>query len=219
MSDLWPAVKALYLSRVRGFHRVQRILDRFRRQRIPDEVYASPKKLNLGSSDRLLPTYINVDAVPNKKPDIVCDASRLTFARDNEYDLVRASHICEHFAFEQLFEVLAEWRRVLRAGGYLIVCVPNFRALAWRAILQPSGYDLNEITYANGWITGMFAVGTQPEFGHKIVFTRKSLADVLKRSGFELVGELDYRKEHPFTLGIADNSCSPFSLNVAAIKR
>jgi predicted SAM-dependent methyltransferase len=173
----------------------------------------------LGSSNRLLPTYINIDALPEHSPDIVCDVSRLTFARDNEYDLVRASHILEHFAFEQLAEVLGEWRRVLRTGGYLVVCVPNCRALAWRAILQPSGFDLDEKTYRNGWISGTFALGLPPEFMHKIVFTRKSLTAVLSRSGFQVVGGLDYRKEHPFTLGITDDSCSPFSLNIAAIKR
>jgi hypothetical protein len=34
-----------------------------------------------------------------------------------------------------------------------------------------------------------------------------------------VLGIMNYRKEHPFTLGIVDDSCNAFSLNVAAVKR
>ncbi len=219
MSDLWLALTRLYLSHIRGYYRVQGILDRLRRQRIPEEVYASPRKLNLGSSHRMLPSYINVDVMKERHPDIVSDVSRLDFAGDNEYDLVRASHILEHFSFDRIPCVLAEWRRVLKPGGYLIVCVPNYRVVAWAAILRPSGYNLVDKHFGSPWIHGLFALDLPPEFRHQIVFTRKSLVKLLNESGFNVVGVLHYRKEHPYTIGITDDSCTPFSLNVAAIKR
>lgn len=219
MSDFWDAIWALHISQMRGNARLSWVLDRLDKQIIPDSVYASPKKLNLGSSDRILPTYVNVDVLEELKPDVVCDVRKLTFAADNEYDLVRASHLLEHFSIEEIPELVAEWRRVLRVGGYLVVCVPNHRALSWRAILRPSEYSLTSATYANGWVSGLFALGLPQQYRHKIVFTPSSLADLLASLGFRVAGRLNYRKEQPLTLGISDNSCNPFSINMAAIKR
>jgi predicted SAM-dependent methyltransferase len=219
MRDLWCAIRAVYFTRIRGYYRLQPVLDGFRKKVIPNEVDASPKKLNLGSSHRLLPGYVNVDGLAERRPDVVCDVSRLGFARDNEYDLVRASHILEHFALGDLSEVLAEWRRVLKTGGHLVVCVPNHQALAWRGILQPSGYNLDPMTYRNGWINGLFALDLPPELRHKIVFHFESLRGLLEKHGFTRIRRLNYRKEHPFTLGIPDDSCTPLSLNVVAVKR
>lgn len=218
MRDFLCTVDALYLSRVPGHYRVQPALDRFRRHVIPDAVYASPKKLNLGASFRRLPGYINVDVLAERQPDIVSDITTLDFAADNEFDLLRASHVLEHFPLERIPAVLAEWRRVLRSGGYFVVCVPDYRRLAWRTILKSSGLELDAATYRNGWINGVFALDLPPEYRHQIVFTRRSLMHLLEQTGFRIAGTLHYRKEHPFTLGITDNSCTPYSLNIAAIK-
>jgi predicted SAM-dependent methyltransferase len=219
MRDLWSAASGAYLSRVRGYYRLQAMLDRLRSSRVPSQVYASPKKLNLGSSDRLLPGYVNVDGLPERRPDVVCDVSRLTFAGDGEYDLLRASHILEHFAFEDVRNVLAEWHRVLKVGGYLVVCVPNQRALAWFAILRPARYNLDPETYRNGLISGIYALDLPPEYRHKMVFRYASLRRLLEECGFAKIRRYGFRKEHPYTLGIEDDSCSPLSLNVMALKR
>lgn len=218
MSDLWPTVSAMYLSRIRGYYRMRRWVAGLRRQGIPDEIYRSEKKLNLGSSNRLIPTYINVDVLAERNPDIVCDVSKLDFASDGEYDLVRVSHILEHFGFEDVEQVLSEWRRVLRVGGYLVACVPNYRALAWKTILKPSGFRLDKQVYRNGWINGIYALDLKPQYRHKLVFTYKSLTELLENSGFKVVSRFNYLREEPFTLGVEDDSCTPYSLNLAAIK-
>lgn len=197
---------------------MQRFISKFYRQKVPNEIYRSSKKLNLGSSNRLLPTYINVDILAEHNPDIVCDVSKLDFASDNEYDLVRASHILEHFSFEEIKQVLNEWRRVLKKGGYLIVCVPNFKALAWSVILKPSAYDLSKQIYGNSPVNGIFAADLPPQFRHKVVFTYVSLTDLLNISGFKVISRLNFLREGPFTLGIEDDSCDYCSINLVAIK-
>ncbi len=217
MKDLLCAVSSLLLTRVRGYFWLLKKLDKLEKQVIPPEIYASKEKLNLGSSNRLIPTYINVDALEERKPDIVCDVSRLTFAPDNTYDLVRASHILEHFALEKISTVLSEWRRVLKPGGFLVLCVPNFRAIAWRVVLSTSGFNLSR-EVENGWIKGLFALDLPPEFRHQIVFDYDSLCTLLSNNGFKVFGRYNYRKEHPFTIGIEDDSCSIFSLNIVATK-
>lgn len=218
MRGLWNSLSELYLIKIRGWYRMRLYLSKMRKPVIPNEIYKSKKKLNLGSSNKVIPAHINVDILDEFKPDIVCNVAKLDFATNNEYDLVRASHILEHFTLAECREALSEWRRVLRVGGYLVVCVPDFEALSWRTILKPSGFELDPETYKNGWINGLFALDLPPEFRHKIVFTYKSLCELLSSSGFKVVSKLNYLIEEPYTLGISDNSCTLFSLNVAAVK-
>jgi predicted SAM-dependent methyltransferase len=218
MNSFASAVEEIIFSQVRGYYRIQPFLDRFRKQLIPNPIYKSPKKMNLGSSVSSIPGYLNIDALKERNPDIVCDIRKLKFAEDDEYDLVRASHVLEHFCVEEIPALLSEWRRVIKPGGYFVVCVPNYIALSWRAILKPSGFNLDQKTYQNGWINGLYALDLPPEYRHKIVFTYRSLSKLLNENGFEVIGKLHFRMEEPFTLGISDNSCDNLSLNVVARK-
>ncbi|MBJ6723691.1 class I SAM-dependent methyltransferase [Geomesophilobacter sediminis] len=215
MRGLMAAVEGVFLSKVRGYDRVQPLLNRFRRDVLPPEVARSAKKLNLGSSFRPIPTYVNVDVLEERHPDIVCDVRRLTFSGDDEWDLVRASHVLEHFPPGEVPEVFSEWTRVLKAGGYLVLCVPYFQAISWRVILDPSGWNLPA---QNGWINGLFALDLPPQFRHQTVFTYESLSKLLAGCGCKLVGKQHFRVAHPYSLGIEDDSCTPFSLNVVARK-
>ncbi len=184
MFDLWPALEAKIFTHIKGYHLCNMIVRGLGRKVISNNIYKSAKKLNLGSSDRLLPNYVNVDARASVNPDIVCNSSKLEFSANNEFDLVRASHVLEHFEFDEMDSVLAEWRRVLRPGGYLVVCVPNFRAIAWSVILTPSAYSLEKNTYKRGGINGIFALDLPIELRHKCIFTYKTLKNLLNSSGF-----------------------------------
>jgi len=59
----------------------------------------------------------------------VMDAQKLCFA-DASFDLITASDVLEHLADENT--ALAEWKRVLKPGGLLIIFVPAFMFL-WSA--------------------------------------------------------------------------------------
>lgn len=62
---------------------------------------------------------------------LVGDVADLKWFRDAVFDFVHASHVLEDFDLERWPAVLAEWRRVLKPGGYLILAVPDrerFRA-------------------------------------------------------------------------------------------
>lgn len=218
MNSFITTVEEIIFSQARGYYKIQPLLNKFRRPLIPNSIYKSQKKLNLGSSVSSIPGYLNVDALEERNPDIVCDIRELKFAEDNIYDLVRASHVLEHFSLEEIPAILSEWRRVIKVGGYFVVCVPNYLALSWRAILNPSGFNLDQKTYQNGWINGLYALDLPPEYRHKIVFTYQSLSKVLNENGFKVIGKQHFRVEEPYTLGITDNSCNNLSLNVVAQK-
>lgn len=85
--------------------------------------------LNLGSGDLHWDGWINVDQNPdgwkNKgKPDIEADITDLPFD-DNYADAIAAIHVIEHFYKWKVQDVLAEWKRVLKPGGKLILELPS----------------------------------------------------------------------------------------------
>ena len=214
-----PVFYDLYMSRLPGGWRLREMLCKLRRPIVPREVYESGRKLNLGSGDSYLDGYVNVDILPERNPDIVAPVDRLDFASDEEYDLVRASHILEHFTYEEGGAVVAEWRRVLKQGGYLVLCCPDYIRLGWRTILCPNGLDpvaSKDPDRALSWINGLYALDLPPEYRHKVVFNHRSLSNLLSHNGMSVLGRQVYQVEHPYTLGVIDDSCAIYSLNLVA---
>ena len=76
---------------------------------------------------------------------------------DASFDVVFASNLFEHLDRTSLISTLGEVRRVLRAGGRLILVQPNFR-------LRPHEYF--------------------DDYTHVAVFTDRSLPDMLEANGF-----------------------------------
>jgi len=54
---------------------------------------------------------------------LITEAGRLDGVPDNAYDALLASHVLEHLA--NPLGALAEWRRVVRPGGHLLLIVPH----------------------------------------------------------------------------------------------
>jgi len=65
------------------------------------------------------------------------DGTHLPF-EDNSQDSILASHVLEHIGNYR--EVLAEWYRVLKEGGFLVICVPH-RYLYERRADLPSRWN------------------------------------------------------------------------------
>jgi SAM-dependent methyltransferase len=62
---------------------------------------------------------------PGKEPgaQIICDATDLQPIRDSSYECVLACHCLEHIA--NPFRALAEWKRVLKDDGLLLLILPH----------------------------------------------------------------------------------------------
>jgi predicted SAM-dependent methyltransferase len=220
MRELLTVAYDLYVQPLRGGWRIRAALRRRHSPLIPASVYAG-RKLNLGSSHRLLPGYLNIDGDRDRKPDIVCDVSAVPL-RDADFDLVRASHILEHFTLGEATAAMAEWRRVLKPGGYLVVCCPDYIRLSWRALLGRRYFNPAAKGYRrdvhNDWIDGLFANDVLPAYRHKAAFTEAGLRAVLIAAGFRIVGRQAYEVEEPATLGISDDSCTEYSINLVGQK-
>ena len=75
-------------------------------------------KLNIGAGDTVLDGFTPIDR------KLGSEAYPLEFP-DNSVEEIRASHILEHFGFEQVPKVLADWSRVLKPGGRMRIAVPD----------------------------------------------------------------------------------------------
>lgn len=76
--------------------------------------------------------YQDIVAYPNV--DLVCDSKNLPLESES-LDEVFASHIIEHFYFDEVEYVLREWLRVLKHGGKLTIIVPDFFKV-WEMIVN-----------------------------------------------------------------------------------
>lgn len=64
------------------------------------------------------------DTDPNYKWH-VGDARDLSRFADNTFDEIYASQVLEHFSHLETWDVLAEWFRVIKPGGYLTLTLPD----------------------------------------------------------------------------------------------
>lgn len=158
---------------------------------------AEPLRLNIGSGARLtLKGYVNVDA---KFGDI---AYPLKYD-DNVADEIYASHILEHFSFQEVPKVLKDWVRALKPGGVLKVAVPDFDFIVKQHAAGNPGW-LPLASYLMG--------GQQDENDfHKAIFDKTGLQQLLTDAGLTNI--------QPWKSEVGDCAALPVSLNLMGQKR
>lgn len=92
---------------------------------------------NIGSGQRRFEStpeidWVNVDYVsrPGQVPDVLADARSLQTLPPAEFDFVVLHHTLEHFVLPDQVRVVNSCYRIMKAGGSIIVTLPNIRALA-----------------------------------------------------------------------------------------
>lgn len=149
-------------------------------------------KLHLGCGKRFLPGYIHVDIADFPHIDYKCPAHDLSQFDAGSADLIYASHMLEYWDRVEVQKVLAEWHRVLKAGGVLRLGVPNFDALL--EVYKKTG----ELGLILGPLYGRMPVeGAEQFIYHKTVYSEKDLTDVLQDAGFRDVKWWDWSKVFP----------------------
>lgn len=98
--------------------------------------------------DPIVPDAITVDLarpytrVGAARQILRLDARDLSPICDGCADFVYSSHLLEDFAWPDIHRAVAEWRRILRPGGLLVVCCPDERR--YRAHCAARGEAPNE---------------------------------------------------------------------------
>lgn len=159
-------------------------------------------RLNVGCGDKLLPYYINIDAAPTRggyQPDMICDARNLEPFEDNSVDEVLSVHLIEHLSRRDAAKAVAEWTRVLKPGGRLIIECPNILSACEALMKAPEAalHHTGEAAQRTMWAFYGDPDGGDPLMMHKWGYTPQSAAKLLLEAGLENV-----RSEPPrFKLG------------------
>ena len=142
------------------------------------------RKLNVGCGTRQYKDFVNVDFRKDVNPDFCCDVSKLSIFKDEEFDFILAEDILEHFSHRDIWNVLAEWLRVLKGGGKLQIQVPSIDR-----IYADRDYIIN---YYKGDSTNRFSkliFGGQDYAGnfHTVCFTKEFFVLVEQKLNVKIV--------------------------------
>lgn len=94
-------------------------------------------RLHIGCGKRKLSGYTNIDADSAQHPDIVAMAHAIPLD-DGCAEEILAVHLFEHFYRWECDEVLAEWARLLKSGGRLVMELPDLVKCCQNVISNPA---------------------------------------------------------------------------------
>ena len=153
----------------------------------PNYKYMTSKKLNLGCGDKLINGYINVDLVTERAgvtPDVNCDIRKLTVFDTDYADEILAVHVIEHFWRWEVEDILAEWVRVLKPNGKLILECPNLISACEEFLKDPeAGSSPNQKGQKTMWVFYGDPRWRDPLMVHRWGYTPKSLATIMNAAG------------------------------------
>jgi len=159
-------------------------------------------RLNLGCGDKYLEGYTNVDLAPSRKgkePDVICDLKKLDFP-EGYADEVLSVHTIEHFYHWEAKDVVAEWMRVLKPGGQLILECPNLLTAAKHFLKDPEKYSSpGKEGQMSMWVFYGDPAWRDPLMCHRWGYTPKSLQKLLCEAGFTQVKQepAQFKKREP----------------------
>ncbi len=169
--------------------------------------------LNLGSRNRAIPDFFNMDCDQHPGVDIVGDVSDLSRFADNSIPEIYGSHVIEHFPHTKTLDVLKEWHRVIEPGGKLYIAVPDLA----RAV------EIYQALGLRPWVTN-FLMGDQcyKTAYHYNLFDEAKLTAMLKDAGFA-----DSFRVEQFPIGdpqdcsnqVSNYDNQSVSLNMIAVKK
>jgi len=140
-----------------------------------DSVATELLKLNLGCGDMILDGYVNIDLY-SSYADVNHDVRFLGIYEDNTVDEIYASHIIEHFDFNEGIAALKEWWRVLKPLGRIVIEAPDFLGLCHRFINSNEKGRIGLYNHIFG--------GLQIGHGHKFMYTPVQMKWTLEQCKF-----------------------------------
>jgi predicted SAM-dependent methyltransferase len=133
---------------------------------------------------------IRLDLDPAVHPDIVCSITDMTPVATNSVDAIWSSHNLEHLQRHEVPVALAEFLRVLRPLGFLLLTLPDLRQVAQLVVedrLEDEAYisqsgPITPLDMIFGH-TASLARGNR-FMAHRTGFTARTLHKLLLEAGF-----------------------------------
>lgn len=142
-------------------------------------------RLNVGCGGRRIDGYKGVDAVARPAADIVAKADKIPLP-DASCDEIMAIHLFEHFYRWECEGVLAEWRRLLKRGGRLVLEMPDLMKTCKNVVDEAmrGGKDPDQLTL---WSLYGDPRQSDPYMSHHWAWTPKAIKALLEANGFTAV--------------------------------
>jgi SAM-dependent methyltransferase len=129
-------------------------------------------------------TEVRLDIDASCHPDIV--ASITEMGDIGEFDMVYTSHTLEHLYDYDVQKALKEFYRVLKPEGVAVIIVPDVEGvLCNREVLYES--PCGPICGIDLYYGLTRYVEQNPYYAHHMAFVQETLADELKKAGFDFV--------------------------------
>jgi SAM-dependent methyltransferase len=166
-------LKNKFFSQLYQRHRLKKIL-----------ASGKPLKIHLGCGKDHFPGYVNIDAYPDSKADLIMDSKNLELFPDNCAEVIESYHFFEHLQLHEARESLKEWLRILQPGGLVIIELPNLAVCA-----KEIGIHFNPKDGVDLAMAGMFSYPTlvkEQGYGmiHKWGWTPETLGIEMSAAGF-----------------------------------
>ena len=136
---------------------------------------------------------VRLDIDPAVAPDVVASITDMAEVADGSVDAVFSSHNIEHLYAHEVPRALAEFHRVLKADGLLLIACPDLQAAA--ALVADDKLTETAYTSPAGAIAALDMIyghraslaRGRIHMAHKSGFTRKVLMAAVRAAGFASV--------------------------------
>lgn len=144
---------------------------------------------------------LRFDIDESVNPDIVGTMTDMSQVKDASVDALFSAHNIEHLYPHEVPLALAEFKRVLKPGGFVVITCPDLQSvcalvaedkLTDEAYLSPAG-PIAPIDILYGHRPAM--ANGNLYMAHRCGFTKKVLTGTLQAAGFEMV--VPFQRAHP----------------------
>ena len=132
-------------------------------------------RIHVGCGQVYKKGYVNIDIFDTTVADRIMSAYHLEFP-DDSASQVECMHTIEHLGATKSIYALAEFFRVLKPGGVLLLETPDIEAAI--ANFLKNGEAQRKLLM--NWIYGLYS----PGMGHRYCFPKELLSRMLKEAGF-----------------------------------
>jgi SAM-dependent methyltransferase len=181
-------------------------------ERVNTLFQGSDWNLNIGSGDRPVAGWINIDLYP---AEFAFDVRWGIPLRDSSVDRIYMAHVLEHFYFPgEAVPILQDLRRVLRPGGVLRIVVPDLEKYFGAYVANDEQFFRNRKSTWGGngsslhELLNYAGAGVMPDGfdQHKFGFDFATLSGTLRRCGFAEIRRCTYMNSSDPQLRIDDFS-------------
>jgi SAM-dependent methyltransferase len=134
---------------------------------------------------------VRLDIDPSVNPDVICSMIDMAPVASDSIDAIWSSHNLEHLHRHEVPVALAEFLRVLRPGGQMLLTMPDLQKIA--ELVANDGLEDEAYLSPSGPITPLDMIyGHSPSLAHgneymahKTGFTARTLGTLLVEAGFD----------------------------------